>query len=275
MIRMKKWIAIIATLGLLGCFLYANQQWLHLTKYVITLKKLPKEMDGLKIVQISDLHHAEFGHEQSKLIEKVKNEKPDMIVITGDLVDRYHYDLDQSLEAVEGFVKIAPVYYVNGNHEVSLNDVPQITKLLKDIGVHVLENQTVSYYRNGAAIDIIGIDDPLNGKETAQMLNEALVGTDKKTFRLLLAHRPEYYQDYIDAGIDLTFNGHAHGGQIRVPGIGGLVDHKMNLFPTHIEGIERQDQLTQVISRGLGNSRVNLRIFNPPEIVVAMLHSEK
>lgn len=272
---MKKWIAILAVIGLLGCFLYANQQWLHLTKYTMTLKKLPKEMDGLKIVQISDLHHAEFGPEQSKLIEKVKDEKPDMIVITGDLVDRYRYDLDNSLEAVEGFVKIAPVYYVNGNHEVSLNDVPQINKLLRSIGVHVLENETVSYYRNGAAIDIIGIDDPLNGKESPEMLREALVGTSDKTFRLLLAHRPEYYQDYVDAGIDLTFNGHAHGGQIRVPGIGGLVDHQMNLFPSHIEGIERKGQLTQVISRGLGNSRVNVRIFNPPEIVVATLYSEK
>ena len=270
---MKKWMAILAALSFVGSFLYINQQWLHMTRYTLTLKKLPKEMDGLKIVQISDLHHAKFGEAQQQLIKRVKEENPDMIFITGDLVDRYHYNLDRSLQAVEGFVKIAPVYYVVGNHEVSLNDVPTITALLEDIGVHVLMNDSVPYFKNGAGIDIVGIDDPLNGKSTDEMLEEALMNK-AHDFQLLLAHRPEFYETYADYDIDLTFNGHAHGGQIRIPGIGGVIDHQMNLFPKHIEGVEQHQQLTQVISRGLGNSRVMLRIFNPPEIVVTTLVSK-
>lgn len=270
---MKKWMAILATLTVVGSFLYINQQWLHMTRYTLTLKKLPKEMDGLKIVQISDLHHAKFGKAQQKLIERVKEEKPDMIVITGDLVDRYQYNLDRSLQAVEGFVKIAPVYYVVGNHEVSLNDVPTITALLKEIGVHALANESIPYFKNGAGIDIVGIDDPLNGKSTEEMLDEALMNK-AHPFQLLLAHRPEFYKEYAAYDIDLTFNGHAHGGQIRIPGVGGLIDHQLNLFPKHIEGVEQHDQMTQVISRGLGNSRVLLRIFNPPEIVVTTLVSK-
>lgn len=270
---MKKWITILAALSVIGSFLYANQQWLHITKYTLALKKLPKEMDGLKIVQISDLHHAKFGQGQQRLIEKVRQEKPDMILLTGDLVDRYQYDLDRSLEAVEGFVKVAPVYYVVGNHEVSLNEVPTITALLEDIGVHVLSNQSVPYYKEGVAIDIVGIDDPLNGKTSDEMLKEALVGANHD-FQLLLAHRPEFYASYAAHDIDLTFNGHAHGGQFRVPGVGGVIDHQFNLFPKHIEGVEYHAQMTQVISRGLGNSRVMVRLFNPPEIVVTTLVSK-
>lgn len=274
MIHVKRLIKIVVALGALVCFVYINQQWLQLTKYSITLKKLPKNMDGLRIVQISDLHHSKFGDKQKQLIQKVKEQKPNLIVITGDLVDRYNYDLERSLDAVRGFVKIAPVYYVVGNHEVSTNDVDHIKEKLTELGVHVLSNSAVNFSMNGATIQIIGIDDPLSGKTTDGMLNLALTGVDKTKLQILLAHRPEYYDSYKQHGVDLTFNGHAHGGQIRIPGLGGIIDHQLHLFPSHIDGVEQIGNMTQIISRGLGNSGATIRIFNRPEIVVAELHTK-
>lgn len=274
MIFLKKLIKIVMMLGAFVGFIYINQQWLQLTKYSVVLKKLPKKMDGLRIVQISDLHHARFGDKQRQLIQKVREQKPDIIVITGDLVDRYNYDLDRSLEAVRGFVKIAPVYYVVGNHEVSTNDTDHIKAKLTEIGVHVLSNRSENFSMNGATIQIIGIDDPLSGKTTDEMLNLALNGVDPSKFQILLAHRPEYYKNYVQHGVDLTFNGHAHGGQIRIPGLGGMIDHQLHLFPSHIDGVEQIGDMTQIISRGLGNSGSTIRIFNRPEIVVAELHAK-
>ncbi|WP_397539144.1 metallophosphoesterase [Rummeliibacillus pycnus] len=271
---MKKLIKIVVALGALVGFVYINQHWLQLTKYAIVVKKLPKKMDGLRIVQISDLHHSRFGENQNQLIQQVQKQKPDIIVITGDLVDRYNYDLERSLDAVRGFVKIAPVYYVVGNHEVSTNDVNHIKEKLTELGVHVLSNSAENFSMNGTTIQIVGIDDPLSGKTTDEMLNLALNGEDKTKFQILLAHRPEYYENYEQHGIDLTFNGHAHGGQVRVPGLGGMIDHQLHLFPSHIDGVEQIGDMTQIISRGLGNSGSTIRIFNRPEIVVTDLHAK-
>ena len=269
---MKKFIKILMAFGAFMGFLVINQQWLQLTKYSIVVKKLPKKMDGLRIVQISDLHHARFGDRQAYLIKKVKEQKPDIILITGDLVDRYNYDLDRSLDAVRGFVKIAPVYYITGNHEVSINDVDHIKSRLTELGVHVLANSFENFTKNGATIQLIGIDDPLSGKTIEEMLKMAKKNTNPSEFQILLAHRPEYFKEYEQSGVDVTFNGHAHGGQIRIPGLGGLIDHQFNLFPAHIDGVEQIGDMTQIISRGLGNSGATFRINNRPEIVVADLH---
>ena len=266
---MKKIMYYILAFCVLIGFIYINQHWLIVTKYSIVTSKLPKEMNGLKIVQISDLHYATFGDRQKNLIQKVKNEKPDLIFITGDLVDRFRYDLQQSLDAVKGFIEIAPVYYITGNHEEELNVKDEIAEKLTQMGAHVLFNNSDYFVKKDVAIQIVGIDDPISGKNAQEMLDLAL--KDDQTYKVLLAHRPEDYKTYEKFGIDLTFNGHEHGGIIRIPGIGGLINHNFDLFPTHIEGIEKSGGLTQVISRGLGNSGPTFRVFNRPEIVVAEL----
>lgn len=271
---MKKLMKILMSLAALVVFIVVNQQWLQVSKYRIIEKKLPKEFNGLRIVQISDLHTSKFGERQKMLIQKVKNQKPDLIVITGDLVDRYNYLLDQSLDAVHGFVKIAPVYYVHGNHEVSTNNLVEIDTKMKELGVHVLNNRVENIQKNGATIQIVGIDDPLDGKTADEMLSETMKNTYKDKFQILLAHRPEDYKVYEKYGMNLTFNGHEHGGQIRIPGIGGLFNHQFNLFPAHIDGVEQIGGLTQIISRGLGNTRRLIRLFNRPEIVVAILNDK-
>ncbi|MEN0588514.1 MULTISPECIES: metallophosphoesterase [Kurthia] len=271
---MKKLIKIIGALVVLFVFYIANNQWLQLSKHTLQVKTLPKEMNGLTIVQISDLHDAKFGRHQQRLIEQVKKQKPDLIFLTGDLIDRNNYKLGRSLEAVDGFTKIAPTYFVDGNHEISINRVKEIHTALQKRGVHVLNNEAETFYYNGARIQLIGISDPLSGETTEDMLAKALVNVPQDQFKILLAHRSEFGEKYAQAGIDLAYTGHAHGGQIRLPFLGGLVDHDASLLPKHTEGIEQVEQLQHVISRGLGNSLFPLRVFNRPEIVVTILESK-
>lgn len=261
-------------LALVG-FYYINNTWLQVSKYKVVLNQLPQQMNGLKVVQISDLHDSEFGKNQERLIEQVREQKPDIIVLTGDLIDRHNYELAQSLAAVKAFVKLAPTYFVDGNHEISVNKVDEIHQSLEKLGVKVLVNEAVDFKWNNNLISIVGISDPLTGDSTDDMLAKALHQVPKGRFTLLLAHRSEYAKNYAKYGIDLVYTGHAHGGQIRVPGIGGLIDHQGHLFPDYLEGVIKTGDMQQVISRGLGNSLFPARVFNRPEIVVTELYNEK
>lgn len=263
-------IGIVAISG----FYYLNNTWLQVSRYNVQLKNLPPSMDGLKVVQISDLHNAKFGRNQERLIAEVAKQKPDLILLTGDLIDRNQYDLQRSLDAVKGFVQIAPTFFVDGNHEISLNKVPEIHQALTTLGVHVLVNDAVDFPWNNSIISIVGISDPLAGVKTEDMLTKALHQVPKNRFTLLLAHRSEFAADYAKYGVDIVYTGHAHGGQIRIPGVGGLIDHQGHLFPNYLEGIIKTGETEQVISRGLGNSLFPARVFNRPEIVVTTLKTK-
>ncbi|GEK30011.1 phosphoesterase [Kurthia zopfii] len=272
---MKKLLKIILILCAIFVFYFANNSWLQTSKYNLSLKKLPEKMDGLKVLQISDLHDSKFGENHEKLIEAVKKEKPNIIVITGDVIDSHNYKLARSLSAIKGFVDIAPTYFVNGNHEIATNKVAEIQQSLGSAGVIVLNNEAVDFEFNGSKISIVGIDDPLAGIKTDDMLAKALHNVPYNRFKLLLAHRSENASNYAKYGIDLAYTGHAHGGQVRIPGLGGMIDHQGRFFPRYLEGVEKTGELTQVISRGLGNSLFPLRVFNRPEIVSTTLHSTK
>lgn len=268
---MKKLLKIVIGIAALFGFYYANNSWLQVTRYTVLVKKIPDSMEGLKVVQISDLHNAKFGEHQQRLVSTVRQENPDIILLTGDLIDRYHYDLQNSLEAVEKFITIAPVYFVDGNHEISTNKVDEIHFALEKIGVHVLSNGSVDFTWNNSVISIVGISDPLSGNTTDDMLSKALHKVPKDRFTLLLAHRSEFAASYAKYGVDLVYTGHAHGGQIRVPGIGGVINHQGQLFPNYLDGVIKTGDTQQVISRGLGNSLFPLRVFNRPEVVVTTL----
>lgn len=260
-------IGIFALTG----FYYLNNTWLQLSKHRIVLNQLPQQMNGFKVVQISDLHDAKFGENQVRLIEQVKLQKPDLIVITGDFIDRNNYELERSLDAAKGFVQIAPTFYVDGNHEISINRVEEIQTALKKVGVHVLNNEAVDFTWNNTVISIIGISDPLNGNSVEDMLAKALHSVPNNRFKLLLSHRSENAADYANYGVDLVYTGHAHGGQVRIPGVGGVVNHQGQIFPDYLEGVVKTGETHQVISRGLGNSLFPARVFNRPEIVVTTL----
>lgn len=254
-------------------FLYTNNHWIVINEQIYESNKVPENFEGFRITQVSDLHDGLFGDNQNHLVEKVKKTKPDAIFITGDVIDSNRYDLEQSLEAVRGFVEITDVYYVIGNHEVATNRVEEIYEALSSIGVHVMPNTNVTIEREGQSIAFIGIEDPLNGVETQEMLDSALQGVNPKNLNILLAHRPEEFNAYVQNQIDLVFSGHAHGGQIRIPGIGGLVAPSQGLFPKYTAGIYSEGVTNMNVSRGLGNSTFPFRILNLPEIVVMELKS--
>ncbi len=255
--------------------MYVNNHWLVVSEHVFESEKVPESFDGLRIVQISDLHDALFGDTQEKLIAKVKATQPDIIFITGDVIDSNRYDLEQSLQAVQGLVELADVYYVLGNHEVATNKVSEIYEALSSLGVHIMANESTVLERNGERLAIVGIEDPLMGRTTEEMLNLATTYVPQDMLKLLLAHRPEVFNVYVASRIDLAFTGHAHGGQIRIPGLGGLVAPGQGMLPKYTAGIYEGQETKMVVSRGLGNSTVPYRIFNLPEIVVMELKTKK
>lgn len=270
---MKKLLKFCLFIIAIYLFLYINNHWIITTEHEYKSDKVPVSFDGFRITQVSDLHDAVFGDRQEKLVKKVAATNPDVIFITGDVIDSNRYDLEQSLQAVRQFVKIADVYYVIGNHEVATNQVQEIYEALTAIGVHVMPNTSVKLERAGESISIIGIEDPLNGHETQNMLSTALAGVNQEELTVLLAHRPEKFNTYVANNINLVFSGHAHGGQIRIPFVGGLIAPGQGFLPKYTAGTFEDGETTMNVSRGLGNSTVPYRIFNLPQLIVVELKS--
>lgn len=204
-------------------------------------------------------------------------EKPDLIVFTGDLIDSRRYNEKPSLTLIEQLVDLAPVYYVTGNHEWKSGKYEALEEKLKKLGVHILKNETITITNGSDEIYITGLDDPTFSNENSeseimeQFLTEAARNFHPNQFHILLSHRPELFPLYAEYGFDLVFSGHAHGGQFRLPFIGGLVAPNQGLFPKYTADDHHIGQTTMIVSRGLGNSIIPVRIFNRPEIVVVTL----
>ncbi len=238
--------------------------------------KLPQDFNGFKILHISDFHNKSFGKNQAYILNKIKGLSPDIIVITGDLVDRRRFDLDTSLIFVEGALSLAPIYYVPGNHEAWSGKYDLVSRELKNLGVYVLENEKLQVTKGTSSIEILGLMDPGFHKSSyidkadafVPLKNSLALLRDDKVFQVLLSHRPELLDLYSEANIDIIFAGHAHGGQFRLPFIGGLVAPDQGFFPKYTEGSHIKGNSTLYISRGLGNSIVPIRIFNRPELIL-------
>jgi predicted MPP superfamily phosphohydrolase len=218
-----------------------------------------------------------FGKDQRRLIKKIERLNPDIIVITGDLVDSRRYNLNKALKFINSAIDIAPIYYVSGNHEARTRMYTKVKETLEDAGVIILDNTMISINSN---IDIIGVPDPdflddffFNSTNTSEIINILEKYCNDEKFQILLAHRPELFSLYSEYNIDLIFSGHAHGGQMRLPFIGGIFAPNQGFFPKFIEGMHVQNKSTMYVSRGLGNSIFPFRIFNKPEIVVVTLKS--
>ena len=248
----------------------------------LTCKNLPSEFSGYKIAQISDLHNAEFGENNLVLIEILKDSEPDIIVITGDIVDANHTNYDIAVEFVKNAVKIAPCYYVTGNHEAWLiSSYYKLEEAMVEAGVNVLHNEVVSLKQGNDTIQLIGVDDPIFlGDTYGYNIPENYVSDKLKPiittddFIIMLSHRPELFNEYVENEIDLVFSGHVHGGQFRIPFIGGVISPDQSLFPKYDSGVYTDDNTTMVVSRGIGNSVIPVRINNRPEIVVVELVAE-
>ena len=277
----KKFIvlaAIVAILILLIIWIAYGNTDLEIYKYNVKSEDIPSEFDNFRIVQISDLHNTEFGENNEKLLLMLKQADADIIAITGDMIDSRNTGVDVAISFAQKAVNIAPVYYVNGNHESRvLGEYEKLKQGLTDAGVTILENSSADITIGDETISLIGINDPTFRMELVddtmeQNIAHQLVSVipDNDNYKVLLAHRPEYFDVYA-GNVDLVLSGHAHGGQFRIPFIGGLVAPGQGFFPEYYEGSHIKENTEMIVSRGIGNSIIPFRINNKPEIIVAEL----
>lgn len=275
------WSAVILLPVLLIIWtLWANTA-VEMTVYEIKSSRLPKAFSGFRIAQISDLHNDEMGNDNKDLIGLLQDAKPDIIVITGDMIDSYDTHVDIAIAFAEKAVTIAPCYYVSGNHESRLGEYAELKAAFDRLGVTVLEDETATISKNGETINIVGIIDPsfktvYKTDNESAVLDDALAAIKHQDgeYTILLSHRPEMFEIYAKYGIDLVFSGHAHGGQFRLPFVGGLYAPSQGVFPKYDAGVFTDGNTSMVVSRGIGNSSFPLRFNNRPELVLAVLTAE-
>lgn len=254
---------------------------LDVTEYTVSDPELPAAFEGFRIAQVSDLHNDAMGEPGGKLLTALHAAQPDIIVITGDIVDSRRTDLAVALEFVGEAVKIAPCYYVTGNHETGIGDAYDRLKAeLSALGVVVLENHSVTLERGGETIRLLGVQDPEFEADHWKMFLEDVMDKNLAAlsqgdgFQLLLSHRPEFMDMYVRYDIDLVLSGHAHGGQFRLPFIGGLYAPSQGFFPKYDAGLFEEENTKMIVSRGIGNSLIPLRFHNPPELVLITLNPQ-
>ena len=242
-----------------------------LTQINYTNKRLPSQFDGFRILHISDLHNVLFGPGQSYLLRRTREAAPDIIAVTGDLIDRRRTDIDAAMNYISRAVHIAPVYFVTGNHEMLSGRYTELSERLAECGVTILDDRCVEIERVGSRIAVAGVIDPVQRHpEEYEHALEALYRGTSVDFKILLAHKPRL-STYSRYDIDLALCGHAHGGQWRLPFIGGLYAPEQGVFPKFTSGMYKENGTAMIVSRGLGNSVFPIRMFNGPELVVVTL----
>lgn len=287
--KKQKYIKLAVTLSIvIVIILFCNFQNKHLetTHYTYAAEQLGADLEGYRIVQISDLHNAKFGKNNQKLVDRIRGCEPDMIVLTGDLVDSNHTNVDRAVQFVDEIVKICPVYYVTGNHEYWLeaSEYDELMSGLTGAGAVILDDQVVEISRGDAKIRLVGLDDrSLSDGTLGTLLNDQAGQKEEtadnensweKELTVVLAHEPQYLARYASAGVDLVFSGHAHGGQFRLPFVGGIVAPDQGFLPEYTAGEYYMDGTEMIVSRGLGNSVIPVRLFNYPEIVCVELKTK-
>ena len=271
-------ISIMIVLSMLVICVVCHNKDLEINKFNVKSKYIPTEFDNFRIVQVSDLHNAEFGKNNEKLLAMLKQTDADIIVITGDLIDSRNTKVDVAVSFAEKATKIAPTYYINGNHEARVpGEYERLKQGLDEAGVTILENSSADITIGDETITLIGINDPTFRMELVddtmeQNIAHQLVSVipDNENYKVLLAHRPEYFDVYAGQ-VNLVLSGHAHGGQFIIPYIGGFVAPGQGFFPEYYTGSYIKENTEMIVSRGVGNSIIPFRINNKPEIIVAEL----
>lgn len=268
--------------------MYRELHTFRVTHYRVNSAKLAGEKTW---IFLSDLHNQVYGVNNEKLIHAVKEERPDLILIGGDmLVGKNGHSYAPALACVEELVKIAPVYYANGNHEERMKLKPEKydqsysayrERLLKQ-GVHMLENDSVILVSTGSEekVRLTGLEIPLEcythlkrRKMPEGIIKERIGNRDPEAFQVLLAHNPSYMKEYLAWGADLILSGHLHGGMVRIPGIGGVIGPDFVLFPKYSGEMRRVGEQNVIVSKGLGTHTIHIRLFNPAEVVVLSLNN--
>lgn len=278
---MQWWIWLLIALGAAAVlFVVALVYWnnaVRTVRYTYESDKLPESFDGFKIAHISDFHNKYYGKGARRVAKLVAKENPDIIVISGDMIQSRR--MKNALALVDSLVPVAPVYYVSGNHERYVDAFPEFKENMAHLGVHILENETVALTHGNGDIALSGAHDPRfymkRKEETSESFYEHIKGLRREgKFNLLLSHRPELMSAYVKAGFDLVLSGHAHAGQVRFPFIGAIFTPGERFSPRYIVGRYDECGTTMIVSGGLGSSSPIPRILNRPQLLIETLKTK-
>ncbi len=278
-------IVVILLVIIAAAKIYFDNNFLEVSQYTVKSNKIPTSFKDFKILQLSDLHSKNFGNRNNKLIKKVNSENPDIVVMTGDMVNTKDTDFEIFINLAERISKRYDTYYIVGNHEQNLNDDKRkiLINKLNEIGIRVLDNEKVTITRGTDSINLYGLwfalryYKDLNNEYTkdvffgAKQVQTILGNLDIDSYNILLTHNPLYADTYSNWGTDLTLSGHIHGGMIRIPFIGGLLSPERKFFPKYDAGKYQVNGKILIVNRGLGNGDFGIRVFNRPEISVITL----
>ena len=271
--RRKTAVLLVLTALLAAGFLLWGNCSLQTTETALVSPALPPAFDGLRIVELADLHGRVFGRGSRRLLAAVRRAEPDLICIDGDLFDE-HTDLAMLPPLLRGLCAIAPVYYVTGNHEWRVPGLRGILAQMRACGVTVLQDDWRVLRRGEDALIVAGTDDPCGPAERktpAELIADIRAEAGEAAFLLLLAHRNDQLPQWSDLGVQAVLAGHCHGGVVRLPFVGGLFGTDRRLFPAWDAGLYRQGETALYVSRGLGYTNVHFRLFNRPEVAVIVL----
>ncbi|MCL2864613.1 MAG: metallophosphoesterase [Lachnospiraceae bacterium] len=258
----------------------------RIINYQIRSPKLSGIKGELKIVFLSDLHNKKYGKENEKLIQAIRDEKPDLILVGGDMVvAKFKTGYAHGLAVLKVLPQICPTYLINGNHEQRLKTYPEkyapyepFAKEVMQAGVHILENDNELIYTHGKSIRISGLELPYtyykeNRKQplSRKVLRSYIGQADGRNFQILLAHNPVHFPVYKAWGADLVLSGHLHGGIVRIPGWRGVISPRGQLFPKYSGELTIEGKSAIVVSRGLGTHTIPIRLCNQGEIVTLTL----
>ena len=273
-------LIVLVAFAILFALTFLQNTLIEVSNYEIKNDKIPKEFNNFKIVHLSDFHNYGNKNYSTKLINKIINENPSIIVMTGDMVNKYDRNFKKFFKLAEVLSKKYEIYYIVGNHEKRLrkDDLSLLIKKLNEFGVKTLSDEKITIMRGKAYINIYGIDIPLSyykiknkPSNIDEVINAVLNKCSEKEYNILLAHNPLYFEEYIKHNVDLTLSGHVHGGMIRLPYIGGLLSPERKFFPKYSSGMYEINNKKLIVSRGIGHSRPGIRLFNMPEILCITL----
>ena len=271
--RRKTAVLLVLTALLAAGFLLWGNCSLQTTETALVSPALPPAFDGLRIVELADLHGRVFGRGSRRLLAAVRRAEPDLICIDGDLFDE-HTDLAMLPPLLRGLCAIAPVYYVTGNHEWRVPGLRGILAQMRACGVTVLQDDWRVLRRGEDALIVAGTDDPCGPAERktpAELIADIRAEAGEAAFLLLLTHRNDQLPQWSALGVQAVLSGHCHGGVVRLPFVGGLFGTDRRLFPAWDAGLYRQGETALYVSRGLGYTNVHFRLFNRPEVAVIVL----
>ena len=274
--RRARWPYATAAVALALAAILADSRWhLDLHEYAAPSARLPAGFDGFRIVQISDLHGAEFGRDNRRLVDAVRKASPDLIALTGDMITAGE-DIPIVAALCAQLTEIAPCYFVSGNHDAGSRALPELREALQGCGVRCLANAYLPLERGGDRIVLCGVEDPITwaAMPTPAELVASLREEYPEDYVLFLGHRNDFADKYPLLDVDLILSGHGHGGVVRLPFAGGVLGNNGELFPEYDGGFYHTYCYDMVISRGLGGIKVIPRFLNRPHVPVITLKCE-